>query len=167
MAIKGYLRVMAQRPKDIHKLAKQIAETRMTSEALVFQGMALVAIGTQSWEIEPILTKPDGTARKKIGWDCGRDISGKRVNVETLTGIPRGSLNALLAGMTFAGACIDAGAEGADTTYTAKDWALIAARYGLLIPSDVVKIKPVVATWWLTGGGSAASLQSVIRKALV
>ena len=158
---------MVRRPKDIHELARQIAETRMTSDALVFQGMALMATGTQSWEIEPILTKPDGTVRQTIGWDCGRDITGKRVNVETLTGIPRGSLNTLLAGMTFAGACIDAGAEGANTTYTAKGWALIAARYGLLIASDVVKIKPAVAAWWLTGGGNAASLQSVIRKTLI
>ena len=90
-----------------------------------------------------------------------------RLSVQDLTGVPSGSLKKLMAGMIFAGACIDAGAEGANTTYTAKGWALIAARYGLLIASDVVKIKPAVAAWWLTGGGNAASLQSVIRKTLI
>jgi len=74
---------------------------------------------------------------------------------------------ALVAGMAFAGACLEAGVKGADTAYTVKDWKPIATRYGLLTGSDVIKVRPAVNAWWLTGGGSAASLQTVIRKALI
>ena len=139
----------------------------MNPEALVFQGMALLALGVTNWEIEPILTKQDGTRRKTIGWDCGWDATGKRITVQTLTGIRKGSLNDFLAGMAFAGACLEAGVKGADTAYTVKDWKPIATRYGLLTGSDVIKVRPAVNAWWLTGGGSPASLQTVIRKALI
>jgi len=159
---------MSQIPGDFHEIAKHLGESRMNSEpSLVFQGMALLALGVTNWEIEPILTKPDGTRRKTIGWDCGRDAAGKRITVQTLTGIRQGSVTDLLAGMTFAGACIDAGVEGADTAYTVKDWTPIATRFGLFTGKDVIKVRRAVTAWWLTGGGSAASLQSVIRKALI
>ena len=166
-ATEGYRRVVTQRPGDFHEMAQHLGESRMNPEPLAFQGMALLAIGVTNWEIEPILTRPDGTRRMTIGWDCGRDATGKRITVETLTGLRPGSVHVLMAGMTFAGACLEACVKGADTAYTVKDWKPIATCYGLFTGEDVIKIKPAVSAWWLTGGGSAASLQSVIRKALI
>lgn len=165
--IKGYRRVVTQRPGDFHEVAQRLGGSRMNPEVLVFQGMALLVLGVENWEIEPILTKSDGTRRRTVGWDCGRDAAGKRITVQTLTGVSQGSINMLLAGMAFAGACIDAGVEGADNAYTVKDWTPIATRFGLFTGNDVIKVRPAVNAWWLTGGGSAASLQSVIRKALI
>jgi len=158
---------VTQRLGDFHEMAQRLGGSRMNPEPLVFQGMALLVLGVTYWEIEPILTKPDGTRRKTIGWDCGRDATGKRITVQTLTGIRKGSINDLLAGMAFAGACLEACVEGADTAYTVKDWKPIATRYGLFTGIDVIKVRPAVNAWWLTGGGNAASLQSVIRKALI